>query len=184
MVAVHGVKATVPLAIEDAAGKPAGAASALDTMAVGRDFAQRIEAAGGPAMRQDIQTGAQTGRKMLETARNVSPRTGSETALNAISSQSLDMAAQGLEAIAAAKTGGLSLVMKVGNFFRTMGMSEAEAGALVRMALDPDPAQLDAMLARLDANNPTATQRIRQALDDVRARAAATSAPIAAEANQ
>jgi len=135
---------------EDAVQTPAGAASAMDRMAVGRGLPSRV-AAIDPAAAQAMQEGAVVGREQLTTARQINPRDGSPTNLNREASDALDGVSQGVQAVAAVKTGGLSaLVPRAITFFQKLGISDAEAQRIVSTALTRGK-NLDRAIARLEA---------------------------------
>ena len=164
-------------AIEDAAGTPAGAAGTLDALATGNRTGRRLDAWGGPAVAADVQRGAQVGRGMLDTARNVSPRIGSESNLNIENSAAMNGAGAVAETALAIKTGGISAMFRpIIGMLKRIGLSDADAGRMVQVALDPDPRKLEMALQYLEGSNPTAARLVRAEL----ARIAARGAPVAA----
>lgn len=164
-------------AIEEAAGKPAGAAGVLDELATGSRVGRRLNAWGGPDVAADVQRGARVGRSMLDTARNVSPRIGSESNLNIEGSAALNGAGAVAESALAVKTGGLSAMFRpVVEMLKRARMSDADAGRMVQLALDPDPRKLELALQYLEGSSPTLARMVRAELG----RIAARGAPVAA----
>lgn len=152
-------------AIEEGAGTPARAATTLDTLAFGQDAGSRLRAWGGASLADDVQRGAQRGRQMLETGRRVSPRTGSETNLNAENSKALNTVGAAIETGAAVSTGGLSTIARpLAAAFKGFGLSDADAGRMVQIALSRDPQRLEAALLQIERTNAPAAARIRSAL--------------------
>lgn len=139
------VRAAGRAGLERQASTPAGAAGALDALANGRGQGQRSAALMGPSAANDLQRGAQVGRDLLMTGRNVNPRQGSETALNAVDQVGLSAAGRG---IGGALTGNPRQVMgAVVDWFRSRGMNDETAEEIVRLALDPN--RVDEAIARL-----------------------------------
>lgn len=121
--------------IEEGANTPARAAGTLDALANGRGQQARSEALLGPAGAQDLRRGAQVGKDLLQTGRNVSPRQGSETALNMSDQGGLDAAGS---MAGNAITGRWGQAARAGmDWLRSRGMSDKEAEQIVRLALDP-----------------------------------------------
>lgn len=83
----------------------------------------------------ELRRGAQVGKDLLQTGRNVNPRQGSESILNSVDQNGLD---------AAGAVGGNALMGRWGqaarsgmDWLRSRGMSDQEAEQIVKLALDP-----------------------------------------------
>jgi hypothetical protein len=120
----RGVAAAASRAgLERAAETPAGAQRALDALATGRGQQIRSEALLGPEGAAGLREGGVIGRRLMTTANNVNPRAGSNTVLNA---------SDGASNLVKGKPLAAAL-----DFIRSRGISDQQAEAIVRLALDP-----------------------------------------------
>lgn len=122
--------------IEDRGSTPAGAAGVLDDLSVGRGRNQRSDAfLGSDAER--LRSNADFARRELETGRNISPRTGSQTNDNAQGSALVNGVAEaalvGRDVMTGNKVG---LVQRGADFLRNRGFSDAQAEAVLTAAYD------------------------------------------------
>lgn len=120
-------------AIEDRGNTPAGAAGLLDDLSVGRGRNQRSDAfLGDDADR--LRQNAEYARRELETGRNISPRTGSQTNDNQMASALADGIGLARDVATGNKAG---LAIKAANFLNKRGFNDEQAQAILEAGLDP-----------------------------------------------
>lgn len=132
---VEVARAAARAALERSGGTARGAPGTLDALATGRDQMRRSTALLGEEGAADLRTGAQVGRRMVETGQNVNPRAGSNTFLN------------GQDGEQAGKVGGVignvmrgrfgSAIGGVFDLVRSAGLSDDQAERIVNLATDP-----------------------------------------------
>lgn len=132
-------------AVEEAGNTPAGAARVLDDLSVGRGRGQRADGLLGDDAER-LRSNADYGRRELETGRNISPRTGSQTNDNAQGSALVNGAAEGVLIARDVATGNkYGLASRALDFIRRRGFSDEQAEALLVAGLDP--ARTDELIA-------------------------------------
>lgn len=137
-------------AIEDRANTPAGAASLLDDLSVGRGASQRADGLLGEDAAPMAQTAAAM-RARVDAGRGADPRYGSQTNLNAQDSAVMN----GLETagdVIGAATFQPGALLRLGRRFMSIGFSDSQAQSLVEAAIDPS--RTDELISMLSKQMP------------------------------
>jgi hypothetical protein len=122
---------------EEAGNTPAGAASLLSDVSVGRGNGQRTDGLLGEDAAR-LQSNSLYARRELDTGNNLSPRTGSQTNDNAQNSGLVNGVAQGIGIARDVAVGNkFGLATRAVDLLRSRGFSNAEAEAVLTAGMDP-----------------------------------------------
>lgn len=163
--------------IENRGNTPAGAASMLDELSVGRGAGRRGDALLGDDAAK-LRSNAEFARRELETGRNISPRTGSPTNDNQQGSALVNGVAEAAMIGRDVATGNkVGLVQRGADFLRNRGFNDDQASAIIEAAFDRGRTdELIDMLARTGMTRREARNTARMVRYVVTAPSAATAA--------
>lgn len=161
-------RATARRAVERAAGENVSAAPGVARrLAFAPEQQARNRALLGDEAAEAFEGGMAAEARVVRDLSDVAPRTGSQTQNK---TQDADAANTAANFIDVATGGAGGVVRMVAGRLRTMGLSDADAQAVADIATDP--AQLDDLIARMEAMRPGYGERLREMVTQATARPA------------